>query len=111
VIEEMNLQLRGWVNYYSLSETKQVFEILDGWIRRRFRCMIWRQWKRPRTRLKKLMNRGLDEVRAEKSAYNGRGPWWNSGANHMNQTFPKSYFDMCGLVSLLDQMLMFQVKS
>ena len=111
VIEEMNPQLRGWINYYGLSETKQVFEELDGWLRRRLRCLIWRQWKRPRTRVKRLRSRGLEERRAAKSAYNGRGPWWNAGASHMNQAFPKSYFDKYGLVALLDQILVFQFNS
>jgi RNA-directed DNA polymerase len=48
------------------------------------------------------MKAGLTEERAWRSASNGRGPWWNSGASHMNQAFPKSYFDRLGLVSLLD---------
>ena len=111
VIEGMNPQLRGWINYYGLSETKSVFEDLDGWLRRRYRCVIWRQWKRSRTRAKRLRSRGLEEVRAAKSAYNGRGPWWNSGASHMNQAFPKSFFDTLGLVALLDQILVFQGSS
>jgi len=48
------------------------------------------------------MKAGLKEERAFRSAFNGRGPWWNSGASHMNQVFPKSFFDRLGLVSLLD---------
>ncbi|NLN39339.1 MAG: group II intron reverse transcriptase/maturase, partial [Smithella sp.] len=42
--------------------------------------------------------------RAFCSAFNQRGPWWNSGASHMNQAFPKSFFDRLGLVSLQDTM-------
>jgi len=101
--EDLNPALRGWVIYFRLAETKGVFEELDQWIRRRLRLVRWRQWKRPRTRYKQLRQRGLSEERARKSAYNGRGPWWNSGAQHMNHAFPKQYFDACGLVSLLDQ--------
>jgi len=99
--EDLNPVLRGWVNYFSLSETRGVFEELDEWLRRRLRCMLWRQWKRNWTRFKRLRARGLDEVRAWKSATNGRGSWWNSGASHMNAAFPKSYFDRLGLISLL----------
>jgi RNA-directed DNA polymerase len=99
--EDLNPVLRGWVNYFSLSETRGVFEELDGWLRRRLRCMLWKQWKRTHTRFKRLRARGLDEVRAWKSATNGRGSWWNSGASHMNQAFPRSYFDRLGLISLL----------
>ena len=85
-----------------LAEVKGVFEELDGWIRRKLRCILWRQWKRTFTRAKNLMRRGLDKDRAFKSTMNGRGPWWNSGASHMNACYRKSYFDKLGLVSLLN---------
>jgi len=72
---------------------------------RKLRCVIWRQWKRSFTRAKNLMRRGLDETTAWKSATNGRGPWWNAGARHMNFAFPKKTFDAMGLPSLLDMRL------
>jgi RNA-directed DNA polymerase len=111
LIEELTPTLRGWVNYFRLAEVKGLFEELDGWIRRRLRCLIWRQWKRSYARAKGLMKRGLSEGRAWESASNGRGPWWNSGASHMNQAFPKQFFDRLGLVSLLTSVLKFQRNS
>ena len=102
VVDGLSLKLRGWVNYFKLAEVKNVFEELDGWIRRRLRLILWRQWKRVYTRARKLMQRGMSEERSWKSATNGHGPWWNSKAPHMNEAFPKKYFDACGLVSLLD---------
>ena len=104
VITELNPILRGWMAYFKLTETKKALEELDGWIRHKLRCILWRQWKRPYTRAKNLMKAGLTEERAFRSAFNQRGPWWNSGASHMNQAFPKSFFDRLGLVSLLDTM-------
>jgi RNA-directed DNA polymerase len=100
--------LRGWSNYFKLAQVKNVFEELDGWLRRKLRCILWRQWKRTYTRARNLMKRGLTEERAWRSAANGRGPWWNAGASHMNQAFPKSFFDSFGLVSLLNQHRLFQ---
>jgi RNA-directed DNA polymerase len=47
--------LRGWIAYFRLAQVKGTFEELDGWLRRRLRCILWRQWKRPRTRVGKLM--------------------------------------------------------
>ena len=111
VIEELTPVLRGWVNYFRLAEVKGVFEELDGWIRRKFRCILWRQWKRTYTRVKNLTKHGLDKDRALKSAMNGHGPWWNSGASHMNQCFPKCFFDRLGLVSLLGQLRKLQCTS
>jgi len=104
VITELNPILRGWMAYFKLTETKKVLEELDGWIRHKLRCILWRQWKRPYTRAMNLMKAGLTEERAWRSACNQRGPWWNSGASHMNQAYPKSFFDRLGLVSLLDTM-------
>lgn len=98
--DTLNPLLRGWGQYFRLSDVKLIFKELDSWIRRRLRCIKWRQWKRPSTRLKMLKRRKLPEEQAAKSAYNGRGPWWNSGASHLNKAFPKSYFNKLGLISL-----------
>ena len=107
VVKEMKPLLTGWINYFKLSEVRVTFERLDQWLRRKLRCILWRQWKRTYTRARKLMKRGLSKNRAWVSAKNYRGPWWNAGASHMNHTFPKSYFDRLGLVSLLDQHVRF----
>lgn len=102
IIAQLNPALRGWVAYFRLTEVKGVLEELDGWIRHKLRTLLWRYWKRNHTRAKHLMRRGLSERRAWLSATNGRGPWWNGGASHMNEAYPKSWFDRMGLISLLD---------
>lgn len=102
-IRELNPILRGWGYYYRLSDVEGVFEGLDQWVRRRLRLLLWRQWKRPRTRAKELQKRGLDRSRAKMAAYNSFGPWWNAGSSHMNQAVPLSTLAQMGLVSLLHQ--------
>lgn len=102
VIERVNPMLRGWASYFKLSQSRKPLEELDGWVRRKLRCVIWRQWKQPSTRARNLMRLGIQEGRAHTSAANGRGPWWNSGASHMNQALPKKLWDQLGLVSILD---------
>ena len=109
VREDLNPLLKGWINYFSLAETKGFAEDLDGWIRRRLRLILWRQWKRPWTRRKRLMAVGLSEERAVASAFNCRGPWWNSGASHMNDAFRKKFFDRLGLVSMVDELQRFRM--
>jgi len=103
VIAELAPILRGWVNYFRDIEVRNVLEALDGWLRRKLRALLWRHGKRPWTRARSLMRRGLPEARAWLSATNGRGPWWNAGASHMNHGYPTSYFEQLGLVSLLDR--------
>jgi RNA-directed DNA polymerase len=100
--ETLNPLLRGWMNYFRLSQTKGFAEELDGWVRRHLRGIFWRQWKRPATRYRRLCALGLDEDRARASASNGHGGWFNSGASHMNHAYPKATFDALGLLSLSD---------
>ncbi len=100
---ELSRVLRGWVAYYRLSEVKASFETLDRWIRRKLRCILWRQWRRPRVRYRELCRRGIDPDRARRSAWNGRGPWWNAGASHMNHAIPTRTLRAMGLLSLLDE--------
>ena len=101
-ITHLNQKLRGWLIYFQHIGVKGILQELDGWLRRHLRKLLWRQWKRPRTRVKRLMQLGLDEKRAQKSAYNGRGAWWNAGASHLNQALPKKWFERMNLVSLVD---------
>ena len=98
--EDLNPILRGWINYFSQSQTKDFAKELDSWIRRHLRKIKWRQWKRPWTRMQELIRRGISEQQAAQSAFNQRGPWWNAGASHMNLAFPGIYFAKLGLVNL-----------
>lgn len=108
LVESLASLLRGWVNYFRLAEVKGIFEELDSWIRRKLRCILWRQWKRPFTRAKHLMQRGLESRCAWGAATNGRGRWFNAGAYHMHVCYPKRYFDTVGLVSLRDYLRFLQ---
>jgi RNA-directed DNA polymerase len=102
-VQDLNRATRGWVVYFRMAEVKQAFEDLDKWLRRKLRCITWRQWKRPRTRIRELHRAGLDIARARTSALNGRGPWWNAGASHMHAAVPTATLRRLGLLSLLDE--------
>lgn len=60
-------------------------------MRRRLRYPLWRQWKRPVYRERKLRVLGLDDDRVWRSAVNGRGPWWNAGAPHLTAGLPTAF--------------------
>lgn len=99
--KDLNPVVRGWANYYRKATTYGVFEDLDGWLRRKLRCLIWRRWKRVYTRARRLIALGFTEAKAWRCACNGRGPWWNAGSSHMNAAYPAATFQRMGLVSLL----------
>jgi RNA-directed DNA polymerase len=101
VITDLTPLVIGWTEYFKQAEVKITFELLDEWLRRKLRCIVWRQWKTPRTRAKRLMARGIEQHRAYTSAYNGHGPWWNAGASHMNAALPVKWFAEQGLMSFL----------
>jgi RNA-directed DNA polymerase len=98
--ENLNPYLLGWMNYFSLADGKGIFEMLDGWIRRKLRCIIWRQWKTPGTRLRKLKALGIEDAKARLGCYNNRSSWFNSRQSHLNEAIQNSYFTKLGLVSL-----------
>ena len=103
VIGELNLYLRGWHNYFRLTEVKQPFITLDQWIRRRLRKLLWRQWKKPKTRYKKMVQLGVKADRAKKAVAGGRGPWYNAGASHMHAAVPNRLLEKWGLLCLVQK--------
>jgi RNA-directed DNA polymerase len=103
VARDLRPVIRGWVAYYRLSEVKGSFEVLDEWLRRKLRCIQWRQWKRSWTRRQRLIALGLDPGRARLSAGNGRGAWWNAGASHMHQAIPTRVLSEMGLTSFFGE--------
>jgi len=97
VKEDLNPVLRGWHQYFKVSDTTKVFVTLDWWIAHRIRALYWRQWKKPRTRYQKMLAAGFKPVRAAECAYNGRGPWWNSEKLHMSELVPSKHLVEIGL--------------
>ena len=100
LIDDLAPQLRGWAAYFRLSEVKGVFEELDQWVRRKLRGVLWKQWKRPRTRERELTRRGVEPGQAHRTAYSGYGPWRCAGFSAMNRAVPTSELRRLGLVSL-----------
>lgn len=88
VKEDLNPILRGWYEYFKVSDVKSVFKALDEWISRRIRNIYWRQLKSSKTRFKEMINCGIRPERAKVCAGNGRGPWWNSNKLHMSELMP-----------------------
>jgi RNA-directed DNA polymerase len=103
VIAETTPLLRGWIAYFRLSQVRARLEELDQWLRRRLRCILWRQWKRARTRFKQLVRLGVSREQAAAGAYSGHGSWWSAGASHMNLAISVKWLRSQGLLSLLEE--------
>ncbi len=100
VAEQLSSYLRGWHGYYRVSETKLIFGSLDGWIRRRLRALIWKQWNTPRNRVKQLRKRGIGLNAARKEGNSRKGAWKMSHARAVQVALPNVYFKSLGLYAL-----------
>jgi len=75
VIDELNLYIRGWLNYYKLSSTYKEVLALSVWVRRRVRLYYWKQWKQPRTRRRNLLALGADPATVHMATRSRKGYW------------------------------------
>ena len=100
MVEQLASYLRGWRGYFGFCETSTELRDLDSWIRRRLRCVIWKQWKVFRRRRRGLMARGLDQELAAITAARSHGPWRISQSKALHIAFPRAYFDSLGLPRL-----------
>ncbi len=100
MVADLNLYLRGWHGYFGFCQTASVLRDFDSWIRRRLRCVVWKQWKRGRTRYKELCKLGINPVLAAKTAGNPHGPWRLSHSPGLCIAFPNVFFDGIGLFRL-----------
>lgn len=88
--------VRGWANYFGLAEERSIFESLDGWIRRKIRDIMWRQWKKPRTRCKRMIALGLKEHTAKAWAYSSKGPWRMARSYGMHKSVSNAVIEAMG---------------
>lgn len=91
---------RGWANYFGISGNLGIFENLDGWIRRKIRDILWRQWKKPRTRYKRLVALGLKENTAKKTAYSRKGPWRMARTPGMHKAVSNGVIEAMGYIPM-----------
>lgn len=102
-LTELRPVLRGWVGYFGISSIKSRFRDLDGWIRRRLRATIWRNWRKPKRRISNLMRLGkVDRLDAVKAGSSGKGAWRLSMVFGVKYALNNAYLRELGLVSLLD---------
>jgi RNA-directed DNA polymerase len=62
VVQSLRPMLLGWTSYFCKAEVRRTFEELDQWLRRKLRAILWRQWKRPWTRAREMIRRGLSRT-------------------------------------------------
>jgi len=97
VIQRLNRYLIGWSGYYRIAETRSTLQRMDGWIRRRLRCFLLRQWKRPKSRAEALRKLGAKEPW---TVISSKGLWRLSKTKATNSGLNRAYFEKMKLYSL-----------
>ena len=94
--------MRGWRSYYGFCETPSVLVNLTRWVRRRLRCALWRQWKTRRRRRAALLELGVRDPLASRTAASSQGPWPLSHTKALQVGLSNAYFRALGLPSLVE---------
>jgi len=92
IIFELNQYLRGWWNYYRITQSTNKFRSLHYWIMRRLRAILWQQWKNPRTRVRELKKRGISHHLAVTNGNSRKGAWRMSKVKWIVIAMPNAYF-------------------
>jgi RNA-directed DNA polymerase len=93
--------LTGWLGYFGFCQTASVLAELEEWLRRRLRCLQWKQWKRSRRRYQELTNRGVSSDEARQTVGSARSLWRLSRTKALHLALPKDYFTSLGLPRLV----------
>lgn len=102
-IQKLNRYLVGWCGYYALADTPSIFKDLDGWIRRRLRLCYWKQWKLPRTRIRKLIGLGIDKHKAYEWGNSRKGYWRITNSPILHRALNNAQWRNEGLKSLYER--------
>lgn len=92
----------GWVNYFKLAEMKTLLVKVDEWYRRRLRAVIWKQWKRIRTRLANLIKLGINKYKAWEFANTRKGYWHIANSFILSRTITNERLKRAGYIFLSD---------
>jgi RNA-directed DNA polymerase len=99
MIVDLNPFVRGWAGYFGFSQWREL-PSLDGWIRRRLRCLVWVQWKTRGQRYRELRRLNVPERSASAAIFSPKGPWRLSSSEALHRAFTKARFRRLGLLSM-----------
>ncbi len=80
VMAEVKVFIRGWLGYFHVADMKRTMKSWDEWLRRRFRMYIWKQWKKPRTKVANLRKLGIPADKAYQWGNSRLGYWRIAGS-------------------------------
>ena len=61
-LEKIRVYASGWLNYYGIASMKNNIDDINGWLYHRIRMCIWKQWKKPKTKVRRLLYRKTNPI-------------------------------------------------
>jgi group II intron reverse transcriptase/maturase len=92
----------GWVNYFKLADMKGLLPKVDEWYRRRIRMVIWKQWKRIRTRGRNLIKLGIEKYKAWEYANTRKGYWHTANSPILTRSITNDRLKQAGYIFFTD---------
>ncbi|MBB3063095.1 hypothetical protein FHS09_003947 [Microbulbifer rhizosphaerae] len=99
-IRELSIYLRGWINYFGIANQYQQCVDLDHWIRRRIHMCYWKQWRKPRTKIRNLLHLGVPLKLAISCGMTSKGYWYSARTEGIHRGLNDAYLAAQGLLSL-----------
>ncbi|MDX9928202.1 MAG: group II intron reverse transcriptase/maturase [Bacteroidales bacterium] len=109
--EALSRYIKGWVQYFKLADMKKLLIRVDKWYRRRLRMVIWKQWKRIKTKLANLVKLGVKKQKAYEWASTRKGYWHIAGSYILDTTITTERLGLAGYVFFSDHFSKVQVVS
>jgi len=109
--EALSQYIKGWVQYFKLADMKKLLIRVDEWYRRRLRMVIWKQWKRIKTRMANLRKLGINKHKAYEWANTRKGYWHIAGSYILATTITTERLRLAGFVFLSDYFIKVKVVS
>lgn len=104
-IIKLNQVIRGWINYFKIADMKGNMTKIGEHLRRRIRCIIWKQWKTCKHRHECLLKLGISKDKAKRTAYSRASYWHNSMSIVLHVAISSNRLKQKGLVMPLDHYL------
>jgi RNA-directed DNA polymerase len=99
-LERLARYVRGWMNYFGISDYYRPIPELDHWLRRRIRMCYWKQWRRVRTKVRHLLALGTGKRQAILTALSSKGYWHLSKTLATQSGMTNAWLQRQGLISL-----------
>ena len=99
-LEKITVYARGWMNYYGIASMKNNIEDINKWLYHRIRMCIWKQWKKPKTKIRNLLKMGVPMELAWQTGNSRRGHWFTTHTVAVNMAMTKERLINSGFYDL-----------